>query len=219
MEPGVKLPIFSSHALVPLLKNSMALFSVRRTTHLFFTMTLCLPILAWADVDVGGITVPEQVVVQGQRLVLNGAGVRSVFIFDIYVAALFLPEHTSNAKEITDAMRPAEIRLYFLRGGAGQGLLARGWTSGFEHNQSPAAMARLKVRLAQFNALFSDVNKGDAFVFDFLTEHSTYIRINGTRRSIIPGADFQRALLSVWLGAHPADRALKKALLGRQRAG
>ncbi len=182
-------------------------------------LALCVPASAWADIELDGITVPEQAVVQKQMLVLNGAGIRSVFIFDIYVAALYLPKHTSAAKEITDKARPAEMRLYFLRGGAGQSLLARGWTSGFERNQSPAAMARLKTRLAQFNALFSDVNKGDAFVFDFLTDHSTHIRINGARRGIIPGADFQRALLSVWLGAHPADRSLKKALLGRQRAG
>jgi len=176
---------------------------------------LSLPAPVWAAVQSGDISVPEHVTVQGRTLVLNGAGTRSVFIFDIYVAALYLPGRMNDANAVMESARPAEMRLHFLRG-ASQGLIARGWTSGFEHNQSHAAMARLRARLAQFNALFADVHKGDVFVFDFLTDHSTHIRINGTQRHIIPGADFQHALLSVWLGSRPADETLKKALLGER---
>ncbi len=173
-------------------------------------MFLAIP--AWAA-RIEGVSLPDTAIVHGQHLVLNGAGVRSVFIFDIYVAALYAPERTGDARYVMRDERPVRVSMHFIRGGSGQGLLARGWTAGFEHNQSPSAMTRLKARLKQFNAMFGSVSKGDIFTFDFLTDHTTRISINGLRRGIIPGADFQRALLSVWLGKHPADQSLKRAML------
>jgi hypothetical protein len=35
------------------------------------------------------------------------------------------------------------------------------------------------------------------------------------RSPAIPGEDLYRALLKVWLGAHPTSASLKKALLGQ----
>jgi len=172
---------------------------------------------AWAA-RIEGVSLPDTAIVRGQHLVLNGAGVRSVFIFDIYVAALYAPERTGEAQHIMRDERPVRVSMHFIRGGSGPGLLARGWTAGFERNQSPSAMAMLKARLRQFNAMFGSVGKGDVFMFDFLTDHTTRISINGLRRGVIPGADFQRALLGVWLGEHPADQSLKRAMLKQNLA-
>ena len=36
-------------------------------------------------------------------------------------------------------------------------------------------------------------------------------------RGTIPGVDFQRALLAIWLGEHPADASLKRGLLGQDK--
>jgi len=180
---------------------------------LLLLLAMWIPVSAWASIQVEGVPVPEHAAVEGRILVLNGAGVRSVFIFDIYVAALYLPERTGDAQYVVREERPVRVSLHFIRGGAGQGMLARGWTSGFERNQSSAEMAGLKARLKQFNAMFSNVDKDDVFSFDFLTDHSTRISINGVQRGVISGADFQRALLSVWLGKYPADQSLKKAML------
>ncbi|MCU7809747.1 MAG: chalcone isomerase family protein, partial [Candidatus Thiodiazotropha sp. (ex Notomyrtea botanica)] len=33
-------------------------------------------------------------------------------------------------------------------------------------------------------------------------------------RGVIPGHDFNRALMKIWLGSAPVTRGLKKALLG-----
>jgi len=37
---------------------------------------------------------------------------------------------------------------------------------------------------------------------------------NDIEKGRVPGEDFQRALLAVWLGDHPADTSLKKGMLG-----
>jgi hypothetical protein len=76
-------------------------------------------------------------------------------------------------------------------------------------------MQKLKDRLASFNALFVTSHRGDSIVFDFLSDGSTHVSFNGSEKGVIEGADFQQALLAVWLGKKPADSDLKKAMLGR----
>ena len=93
--------------------------------------------------------------------------------------------------------------------------MANGWTEGFEKNQSARAMAALRQRLEAFNALFGDVRRGDVYDLDFLRGGDTRVTLNGRELGRIPGRDFQRALLEVWLGRYPADDDLKAAMLGR----
>ena len=40
------------------------------------------------------------------------------------------------------------------------------------------------------------------------------VDVNGTVKGTIPGDDFARAFLSIWLGAHPPNAGLKAGLLG-----
>jgi hypothetical protein len=47
-----------------------------------------------------------------------------------------------------------------------------------------------------------------------LPRGDTRVWINDAQRGTVQGADFQRALLRVWLGNKPADTDLKQALLG-----
>jgi len=44
---------------------------------------------------------------------------------------------------------------------------------------------------------------------------TTQVQINGELKGSIAGADFNRALLKVWLGDEPADTDLKQAMLRR----
>jgi len=76
-------------------------------------------------------------------------------------------------------------------------------------------MQALQDRLRAFNAMFGDAQRGDVLAFDFLSDGSTRVVINNKQKGEIPGVDFQRALLSVWLGENPADDDLKQAMLGR----
>ena len=74
-------------------------------------------------------------------------------------------------------------------------------------------MHRLESRLQTFSDLFGEVHKGDVFFFDFLSNGDTQIKMNGHMQGIIHGADFQQALLAIWLGRHPVGDRLKKELL------
>lgn len=164
-------------------------------------------------IEVGGVDVPESAVVAGKKLDLNGAGIRTKFFFDIYVGALYLSGKASTTEQVLKASGPKRITMTFLYGEVGRGKLVDGWDEGFEKNQSKEAMGKLKARLEKFNVMFGDAHKGDQYSFDFLADGTTVVTFNGKQAGLIAGADFQRALIEVWLGGHPAHEGLKKAML------
>jgi hypothetical protein len=134
--------------------------------------------------------------------------------FDIYVGALYLPSKAATTAEALDMPGPKKVTMTFLYKEVDREKLVNGWDEGFRQNQSAEAMAKLQERLQQFNGLFVTARKGDVFIFDFLADGSTRVTLNGEQTGSIPGADFQKALLTVWLGDKPADKDLKKGMLG-----
>ena len=176
----------------------------------FLVVLLATPV--WG-MEVEGVSVPEQVRVDDQLLILNGAGVRTKLFFDIYVGALYLPKSATTADQVLNRSGPRRLTISFLYDEVSREKLVDGWVDGFEKNRSSDSMAKLKTRLDLFNALFSDARKGDLYVFDFLDDGSTVVTLNGSQTGVVSGADFQRALLQVWLGKKPADKGLKEALL------
>lgn len=164
-------------------------------------------------VEIEGVAIPEQVVVGGKSLQLNGAGVRTKFFMDIYVGALYLPYVTSSMEDAIAGDLPKRVSMHVLYDSIDHERLVDGWIAGFEKNQGKEAIAKLKSRLNRFNAMFADAGRGDVLAFDFLVDGSTVVSQQGEESGRVEGADFQQALLRVWLGEKPADRDLKRVML------
>lgn len=181
---------------------------------------LALPILLFAALPapartVEGVNLPDTLTLAGEKqpLVLNGAGLRTKYMFRIYVGALYTAQPVTEAGRVLDATTPRVMRMQFLRAlRADQ--MATGWKEGFAANQSGEAMKVLAARLAQFNQLMPDVKVNDVLQINLRPNGDTQVLLNDQPRGAVPGADFQRALLEVWLGRSPADKDLKAALLG-----
>jgi hypothetical protein len=47
-----------------------------------------------------------------------------------------------------------------------------------------------------------------------MPDEGTQVWINDMLKGSVPGEDFSRALLKIWLGSKPADAGLKDAMLG-----
>ena len=165
---------------------------------------------------VEGVDLPETVTVGGEQLVLNGAGVREKFFFDIYVAALYLPEPSRDAGQILNRDQPWRMLMHFVYRKVDHEKLADGWEEGFGGNLDPGQLKGLRERLDYFKSLFPTLRKGDEVVLDYLPGQGVQVRIGGQKRGVVAGADFARALLSVWLGRQPVTRELRQALLGGQ---
>jgi hypothetical protein len=171
----------------------------------------CGPLSA---LEVAGVKIDDQLQVGGTPLALNGAGVRSKFFVEVYVGALYLSKTSRSVSDILALPGAKRVAMHFLHDEVSQEQLVDGWNEGFKKNQSEESMKTLGPRIEQFNKLFQTVHKGDVITMDYIPEDGTIVRINGTEKGKVPGADFNRALLEIWLGEEPVDSDLKRALLG-----
>lgn len=147
------------------------------------------------------------------KLVLNGAGIRKKLFIKVYVGALYLQNKATSVDAVLNQTGANRVLMHFLYK-VSQEKLAEGWEEGFSGNSSASEMEKLEARLSDFNRLIVDTNKGDVILLDYLPGKGTRVTVNGQAKGAIPGADFNKALLKVWLGNSPADSKLKKAMLG-----
>lgn len=178
-------------------------------------LMMCLPLTASA-LSIGGVEIPERVTAAGggPPLQLNGAGVRSRFFLAIYVGALYLAERESSADELLATLPANRMLMHFVHRQVDRQKMAATWREGFERSRGADGTAALDDRLQRFIALFGDMRRGDQVWLDYEPGRGTTVSINGEPRDTIPGPDFNRALLGIWLGAKPVSAALKNALVG-----
>jgi len=165
--------------------------------------------------DLGGTNIPDSLTLAGEKnpLILNGAGYRKKYFIKVYIGALYLPESVSQAEAILNAGTPRVMRMHFLRD-VGQDQFASAWNDAIAPNHTAVEMQALHARLNQLNILIGNLRQNDVLRIEMQTGGETEIWVNDLQRGKIGGADFQRALLSAWLGAKPADADLKRAVLG-----
>ena len=180
---------------------------------------LALMLLLWAlpasSLEVAGVNVADKAKVGAGELLLNGAGIRTRAIFKVYVGALYLTEKKAAAADALAQKGAKRVALTMLRDLSAQ-QLNEAFENGIHANSSAAEVETLKPRIAELLSLFTDAKKGDVILLDFLPESGAAVSVNGAMRGKpIPGEDFYRALLRIWLGDKPVDGDLKKGMLGQ----
>jgi hypothetical protein len=168
--------------------------------------------------DLAGIKLDERTEIGTSKLVLNGAGLRKQGPFKVYVVGLYLTEKRKSSAEVLTLAGPKRLSITLMRDLPGRKLVDS-LTHGIRDNSSPEEQAKVKGRLGVLAAdllAFGQGKKGEVITFDWLPDAGTRVRLNGQgKASAIPGDDLYRALLKNWLGAHPSNGGLKKALLGQ----
>ena len=176
---------------------------------------LCLSAQASA-LELEGVKLADSVHLGSRDLQLNGAGVRSSFFLDLYVAALYLPgKSTSWAAVLADGGEK-RMALHLLIGISADHLYSA-LNNAIAANHPPAELSALEMPLKEFAAIFhaiDEIEKGDVVTLDYLPDSGTQISVNGVVKGTVGGAPFNSALLKVWLGDKPAQADLKQKLLG-----
>jgi hypothetical protein len=185
-----------------------------RKLKMLFAVLLCCYAVSSLAVEVGGVMIPDMATVAGNELRLNGAGLRKKFFIRVYAAGLYLPEKTTDAGKAINMPGPKRVTMQFIYDEVETGKITKGWTEGFEKNSTAEQLGRLQSRLDVFNTFFEDMKKGDRIVIDYLPERGTQVTVKGKLKGVIPGEDFNQALLRVWLGDEPADKGLREGMLG-----
>ncbi|MFT5658833.1 MAG: hypothetical protein ACI9KN_002114 [Gammaproteobacteria bacterium] len=89
------------------------------------------------------------------------------------------------------------------------------WCEGFSKNQDKQTLTTLQSRIEQFYSYFQqNALAKDQYQLDYIPGKGTTVTRNNTVLGVIPGEDFKTALLEIWPGKVPANRELKKGMLG-----
>jgi hypothetical protein len=169
--------------------------------------------------DVAGVKIEDKDKLSNTELTLNGAGLRKRAFFQVYAIGLYLPEKKSSAADAIAAPGPKRVAMHMLRdvdadqfGGA--------LTDGMKDNNGETEMKALAPRVKQLLAAMNEMKeakKGMRITLDWVPAAGTQLAVDGKPSGApIPGEDFYRALLRIWLGEHPVQEDLKKALLGEK---
>jgi len=165
-------------------------------------------------VEVAGVKVDDRTTVAGQDLVLNGAGVRTKVFIKIYVGSLYVPAKATDLAAVL-AKGPRRIQMNILRS-LTPDQLVDALVDGLKENNSADELAAVKTQTAELVATmkaFNEVKEKDVVTLDFV-DGATKIGLNGAAKGSIAGEPFNRALTKIWLGDHPIQPDLKKAMLG-----
>ena len=162
-----------------------------------------------------GIVFPEHVSVHGTNLTLNGLGVRKATILkiNVYVAALYVASPTHDSQVLL-AGGPTQLVLQFVRSVSAK-QMREAFTEGFEKGaKDRASFGTLAPRVEMLNSWMSDIQSGQRMTFVRVPGTGISVEVNGALKGTIPGDDFARAFLSIWLGDAPPNPELKAGLLG-----
>jgi len=165
-------------------------------------------------VVVEGVKLDDKVSVGGQELVLNGAGLRKRAIFKVYVGSLYVPAKARTVQDVL-ANSPRRVQLNVLRNLSADQLV-EALMDGLKQNLTEPELQGIAVPIGEMAAIiksFGQAKEGSVVTIDFVGT-STVIGLDGTPRGTIEGAAFNDALMRIWVGEHPVQPDLKKAMLG-----
>ncbi len=186
-----------------------------RTLALLLTC-LWLPSSAMAA-TLAGATLPDSYVVDGQPLVLNGVGLRTLTIFRVkaYIAGLYLQRPSHDAQQILASPGPKVIVLKFLHSGSKE-QIEKQFREGEERNCGDGSCAASDQ--ADFERLIAAapaVNVGDTSAYIFTAKR---VRVMANNRLIgdFANPDLAYHLLAGFIGARPPSEDLRDRMLGLQ---
>lgn len=177
---------------------------------------------AWAQVvEVANVKYEPTLDLAGQKLVLNGAGIRYKFVVKVYTAGLYLSHKVNTTQEVLAAPGPKRIHIQMLREIDGNEL-GKLFTKGMEANAPREEFVKSINGVLKLSEVFASrkaLNNGDSFSVDYVPGLGSTLLLNGKplMSEPIKEPEFFTALLRIWLGEKPADDGLKDALLGIKR--
>lgn len=157
------------------------------------------------------VCVPEIREIAGTRAELKGLEKFSYWGFDLYKAALYAPSGVNTIEGVLGDT-PKSLVLYYSRKIRNDQIVKGG-----DHNirKNPDnKMPALEPRLAQINAAYQNVDKGDRYELLYEPGKGTTLLFNDVPKVTVPGVDFQKAYFGIWLSRYPISEDLRDKLLG-----
>ena len=188
---------------------------MKRHLIIIFFIHFLFVVSSYGQKTVSGVKLDAKLAIEGQELLLNGAGIREKMWIDLYVGALYLEKKSNNAKEIVNAKDPIAIRLDVISSMVTSKKMVDALDEGLIKSTNNN-IAPIKDKVAKFKSYFKDeIKVGDKFILVYVPEKGVVFYKNGVIKGVIEGYDFKKALFGIWLGDNPVDAPLKDDLLGK----
>ena len=84
---------------------------------------------------------------------------------------------------------------------------------------SSSSYEGLKERLDLLNTHYQSVKEGDRYSLEFVPGKGTTLSFNGEAKVTIPGDDFAREYLGIWLSNNTQAKSFRKSLVGQLERG
>ncbi len=161
--------------------------------------------------QVEGVRFAESLEWRGTPLALqNAALMRYRWVIKVYVAGLYLGEGVSLDRALDDVPRRLEIEYFY---GFNAEQFAESMLDGIRKNVDEETFEALRPEIERFGSFYRSVLPGDRYALTYVPGVGTTLELNGERLGELAGAEFSRALFSIWLGPEPFDARLKRDLL------
>ncbi|NJW52741.1 chalcone isomerase family protein [Salinimicrobium oceani] len=180
---------------------------------LLILLAVVVSTTAFAQKNVGGVTLPATENFDGHTLQLNGAGVREKLWIDLYAAGLYLNQKNRNAEEILNSDKPMAIKLHIVSKLITSDKMVDAVTEGFEKSTN-GNTAPIQNEINTILGFFKeDIKKNDIFDLVYVPSKGVVAYKNGKEKGVVKGKEFKKALFGIWLSNRPADDGLKNELL------
>jgi hypothetical protein len=138
-------------------------------------------------------------------------GLREYFFIDIYVGGMYLPTRTTSDVQAIQADVPKRMVMHFIFKEVTREQMIDTFRQGLANNPEAQSMGDRTERLY---AVMETCQAGDEVVLDYVPGQGLAIYLKGVRKDTIPGADFMRAVWTLFIGPVPPSKKLKAGLLG-----
>jgi hypothetical protein len=166
-----------------------------------------------------GVRFEPEATVGGQRLQLNGAGVRFKVFLKIYAAALYAPRKLTRTEDVLQPDVAKRLQMVALRDTSGDEL-GKLFSRAIEDNASREEFSKSigdVVRMGQIFAEARELKKGEVITVDYAPATGLVIGFRGKQQGdAFRSPQFASMMFKIWFGPKPPDAALQGALLGAQ---
>ena len=186
---------------------------MKRKTYLL-ALVLCLTSITFAQTKkFHGVSFNTELKLDGENLIINGAGLREKYFMDLYVAGLYLPKKTEDAKKVIYDDTEMAIHIKIVSSSVTRERFIESVNAGFATSKHGSAS---KEEIKKFVGFFSEpIKEGDKINLDYIPGKGVRVTKNGDVKGTIPGLDFKKALFGIWFGTPPVQENLKKEMLGK----
>jgi hypothetical protein len=145
------------------------------------------------------------------QLTLNGLGVRTYYFVDVYVAGLYTAVKSQKNDEILLQKSPKLIRMHYFRDIKKSDLI-KVWNYVLNEECKPDCLS-FQTAFKEFESSIVDIKEGTEISYYFDTQ---FVEVRNPDRTVrIEKENFDKVLLSTWIGKNPPTEKLKNGLLGK----